>query len=68
MSLATLRAALAIGDRFELTEEARPKLRPKGPPVGEIVNDCGDCWRVRFDGNSFSRVILKEFIQPERDP
>lgn len=58
--------ALAVGDRFELTREAGPKLRPKGIRSGRILADCEDSWRVRFDGTTTYRTIRKEFIQPER--
>lgn len=57
---------LAAGDRFELTPTMRPKLRPCGPACGVILADADDCWKVRFDGQSFSRVVCKRFIRPER--
>lgn len=65
MTTALLDRPLATGDRFELTDEARPKVRPRGQPSGVIVADQGDCWKVRFDGNSFTRVVLKAFIRAE---
>lgn len=55
---------LIAGDRFELTDVARPKLRPKGSPRGTILGDAGEFWRVKFDGNVTARTICKSFIRP----
>jgi hypothetical protein len=57
---------LAVGDRFELTEEARAKLLPRDKTAGVIVADACDCWRCQFDGQAFRRTVLKRFIQAER--
>jgi hypothetical protein len=57
---------LGVGDRFELTREAGPKLQPRGVRFGRILADMDDCWKVRFDGANHTRVILKRFIQAER--
>ncbi len=59
--------ALAPGDRFDLTGEGRQKLRPKGTPGGRILGDSGDCWKVRFDGTTPSRVIHKAYIRAPKE-
>jgi hypothetical protein len=63
--LAFARPDLETGDRFELTANARPKLRPKGSPRGVIHDDEGDYWRVQFDGSPERRSICKRFVQAE---
>lgn len=54
---------LIVGDRFELTDAARPKLRPKASPRGVILGDAGEYWRVKFDGCVVARTICKRFAR-----
>lgn len=61
---------LAVDDRFELTFEAGPKLRPKASRTGRIIGEGHDnhgaFWKVRFDGTTNVRFIDKSYIQAER--
>lgn len=58
--------ALAAGDRFELTDEARRKLQPRNKTAGRIVADLGEFWKCRFDGQVFNRTVAKAYLRPER--
>lgn len=66
VALALVHTTLAAGDRFELTFDAGPKLRPRSTRSGRILEDRGEFWKVRFDRTTESRVICKAFIQAER--
>lgn len=50
-------------ERVELTEEARPKVRPRGIPTGHIVGDGGECWHIIFDGTKTTRAIFKPYVR-----
>lgn len=54
---------LAVGDRCEVTPEARRIIRPRSTPTGSIVGDGGSYWRVLFDGTTTPRQIVKAYMQ-----
>jgi hypothetical protein len=54
---------LTVGDRCEVTPEARRIIRPRSKHTGAIVGDGGSYWRVLFDGTTTPRQIVKAYMQ-----